>query len=222
MAQQIVFLTARKKKKKNQGILVNNCVSLPQKLTQKAFISQHQLLWSAQEHLPRWLLPPSLIQSNLLPPAPSLTLPPSHGPSFISWISPSPCITPSFCLELCLTRAEPSLSFISWLHIPSTETFLWLSSATLSPSLDTSKTLSCGEIRLSVSRNERIHKISSNMIKDKSSPLLETSECNYRLSERKNDLKELQKYYLSKKENESERRNRMQEAVVGQNSNKTR
>ena len=38
----------------------------------------------------------------------------------------------------------------------------------------------------------------------------------------KSKKKELQKYYFSKKENESERKNRVQEAAVGQNSNKTR
>ena len=62
--------------------------------------------------------------------------------------STKPMHHPFFLLELSLTRADPSLSFISWLHIPSTETFLWLSPVTLSPSLDTSKTLSCGEIWL--------------------------------------------------------------------------
>ena len=106
-------------------------------------------------------------------------------------------------------------------HIPSTETLSWPSYVMLSPPPETSMTLSCWEIWLRLSRIEGIHQISSNMIKDECSPLLETSECNYRASERKNNLKELQKYYLSKKENEPERKNRTQEAVMGQKSNKT-
>lgn len=61
------------------GDLLSQKVTLPsRKLTWNSLFCQRKLLWRAQERLPSWLLPPSLISSNLLPPPP-------HPPCPLSW-----------------------------------------------------------------------------------------------------------------------------------------
>lgn len=166
--------------------------------------------------LPLWSNPISC-RLHLTHPAPS------RGPS-LPFLSPTKPLLLPFLLSG--TLLSPGLSLSHHLHLsyhmPSTETFPWSSYAMLSPPPDIPVTLSCWEICLRVSRIERMLQIASNIIKDESSPLLETTGCNYRTSKRKNNLEELQRYYLSKKENEPEKKTRMQEAAVGQKNDKTR